>query len=264
MKSFFLLIASALLPVISANRVINLDADNFDTIVDGTRNVFIKFEASWCGPCKRMAPVLDLVARETFPDIDGDTILAAIDADSEREIGNRFDIQSFPTIKLFLKGRPQEEAIDFSGDRSPQNIARFIKEHVAANLATLPENLQVAKPITPLSKILAEIAKVGPKPLTSDNKMYEFASGCFEEKAHHVDEPQIRHKAKSLKQRKDKNRKNKKQDNTQVQLSRQAQIDSLPLVNAQQAKEIISTAGIRPVILIFFSPSTTPYKHRLH
>ena len=49
-----ILIATALISVITANKVIHLTADNFDAVVDGTRNVFAKFEASWCGPCKRM------------------------------------------------------------------------------------------------------------------------------------------------------------------------------------------------------------------
>lgn len=251
MKSL-LLIASALLSVISANRVIHLDSDNFDTIVDGSRNVFVKFEASWCGPCKRIAPILDQVAREAFPDLDGDTVLAAIDADEEREIGDRFQIEAFPTIKLFLKGRPQEEAIDFVGERSPQGFVRFIKDHVAVNMQSLPEDIKLSPPTVPLTQILADLARAGPKPLATNEA---FASGLFEEKSFHLDQFKAsNNKQKNLKQRKDKNRKNKQQRaNKEVQNFDGP--DSFPLVNTEQAKNIISTAGSRPVLLIFFSPS---------
>lgn len=243
----FIIVASAIFSVISANRVIHLNSDNFDAVVDGTRNVFVKFEASWCGPCKRMAPILDQVAQESFPNLDGETVLAAIDADAEKEIGDRFEIDAFPTIKLFLKGRGHDEAIDFSGDRSPKNIANFINHYVNLNKNSLPEEVKSALPAVPLTQLLETLAA---KPSTQkdlmNNYYNNFSSSAFDKA--HIPAPVHQ---KNLKQKKNKSKKEKKQHN----LPAVQKQDSFPLVNAQMAQQMIATAGSKPVVLIFFSPS---------
>ena len=127
LKSVFF-ISTTLLTLISAE-VIHLNSQNFNKIVDGTRNVLVKFEASWCGPCKAMIPILNEVS-DSYGDIDGETIIAAIDADEEYEIGDRFDIQSFPTIKLFLRGKGQESNINYQGPRTAESIKNFINQLV--------------------------------------------------------------------------------------------------------------------------------------
>lgn len=248
MKSFYF-IASALISVITAERVIHLNSDNFDSIVDGSRNVFVKFEASWCGPCKRMAPIMDQVARESYPDLNGETILAAIDADAEEEIGERFQIEAFPTIKLFLKGRTHDEAIDFSGDRTAQNIVSFINRYVTINKETLPEEIKSAVPAIPLTKILEDLARVGPR--SPQNEMisnyHRFMTGAFEKSAQ-FEEPQQKNTKQKQKKNKAKKIKNRANNVAEHQ-------DSFPIVDAHQAQSIIASAGHKPVILIFFSPS---------
>ena len=260
MKSL-LFVATALISVITANRVIHLTADNFDAIVDGTRNVFVKFEASWCGPCKRMAPIMDKVAAESFPDLDGETILAAIDADAEIEIADRFEIGSFPTVKLFLKGRELDESIEYNGDRSSENISRFIRSQVAMNEQSLPAEIKQIKPDIPLTQLLKELAKVGPsrKTLKSGTLNFNnFASGFFGDETDNDDfyksnAPDLQ---MNLKQKKIRNRKDKTRSRRNVGSVHRAEDKSgLPLVSAEQAKSIIKSAGSKPVILIFFSPS---------
>ena len=247
----FYLITSFLVSLISAERVIHLNSDNFDAIVDGTRNVFVKFEASWCGPCKRMSPIMDQVAREAFPNLDGDTILAAIDADAEEEIGERFDIAAFPTIKLFLKGRSHEEAIDFTGERTAKNIANFIRHYTKINMDSLPEEIKNETSAVPLTKILEELARVGPR--SHNNEMVtnysNFITGAFD-KAHHPEQPE--QKVVNQKQKKQKSKKSKKTSNRPQNA---ADEEYLPLVNASQAQSIIASAGSKPVLLVFFSPS---------
>lgn len=249
MKYFYLVAVAVASAIVTAERVIHLNSDNFDAIVDGTRNVFVKFEASWCGPCKRMAPIMEQVARESFPNLDGDTILAAIDADAEEEIGARFNIEAFPTIKLFLKGRSHDDAIDYTGDRSAKNIFNFIKHYVSLNLDALSEEVRNEVPATPLTKILEELARVGPR--ARNNEMVtnynQFMTNAFD-KAIHPEQ-----KVVNQKQKKHKSKKGKKSHNSPVAAA--ATQDNFPLVNASQAKSIIASAGSKPVVLIFFSPS---------
>lgn len=263
-----LFVATALLSVISANRVIHLNADNFDSIVDGTRNVFVKFEAAWCGPCKRMAPIMSAVAAESFPNLDGDTILANIDADEHREIGDRFDIKAFPTIKLFLKGRDFEDAVEFQGDRSPENISKFIKAQVAINQASLADELKQLKPAMPLTQLLQELAKAPARPQGQGLKNYvvnmnNFASGFMDAsddsdgyyKSDTPAQKQQQQQQKNLQQKKVKTRKDKGRSRKQTRYA--PAVNELPLVDENEAKAIIKTAGSKPVILIFFSPSKT-------
>lgn len=57
-------------------------------------------------------------------------IVAKVDADSERELGGRFEVRGFPTIKWFPKGSTEPE--DYSGGRSAEDFVDFINEHTGA------------------------------------------------------------------------------------------------------------------------------------
>ena len=267
--SLICFIAVSFLYFITANRVIHLNSENFDTIVDGKRNVFLKFEASWCGPCKRMAPILDQLALVTFPDLDGDIILAAVDADKEREIGDRFDIDSFPTIKLFLKGRSHDEAIEFTGERSPKNIEEFIKHHVAINNQKLPAEVLNAPSPKPLTQILQELSvlSLNAKAKAIDKRRYasdltsafnnmpykNFGNDDF--KKFSLPEKLTHHKQQKIKTKKPNEKKKRNRRDADVGTATSVE-DSLPSVDAQRAQEIVLNSGAKPVIIIFFSPST--------
>lgn len=77
-----------------------LTAKTFDDAIANHRVVLVDFWATWCGPCKTMAPDLIEVARET-PD---DVLIAKVDVDKERQLVERFAIQSMPTIITFHEG----------------------------------------------------------------------------------------------------------------------------------------------------------------
>lgn len=242
----------SMVSLISANKVIHLNSDNFDTIVDGSRNVFLKFEASWCGPCKRMAPIMDQVARDSFPDLNGEVILAAIDADKERDIGDRFDINSFPTVKLFLKGRSHEDAIEFTGERSPQNIEKFIKYHVAMNNQTLPADELNTLPSIPLTEILTDNSwplplKTSLEPAFNSVNYKSFVSNSLNK--FKIPEQYM----KQPKAKKPKTRTNKTTNAVRTTVSVE---DKFPSVDARRAQEIVLNSGAKPVIIIFYSPST--------
>lgn len=244
-----LFIVTVFLSVISAREVIQLDSSNFDSVVDGSRNVLVKFEASWCGPCKRIKPILSQIAHDTFPDLNGDTVIAAVDVDADGDIADLFKVESLPTLKLFLKGQSQQQSIEFTGGLNMQNIQEFIRDRVNANLQSLPEELRLSRPQIPLTKILAKLTHPGPSTPINPHNEHLFASGHIK-----LDVPIL----KSLKvedQKKNKLKKTKKRSGKAVH-DRNNEQDFLPLVTADQAKQIISTAGSTPVILIFFSFST--------
>ena len=72
----------------------------FDEAITSHRVVLVDFWATWCGPCKSMAPDLEEIARESPEDV----LIAKVDVDKEAELVERFGIQSMPTIITFHQG----------------------------------------------------------------------------------------------------------------------------------------------------------------
>lgn len=61
----------------------------------------VDFHASWCGPCRTLAPVLEQVAKE----VKGSAVIGKIDIDSEQKTAANFQITSVPTMILFKDGK---------------------------------------------------------------------------------------------------------------------------------------------------------------
>ncbi|KAK2077233.1 hypothetical protein QBZ16_004867 [Prototheca wickerhamii] len=64
-----------------------------------------------CGHCKRLAPVWDELAESIAadPKLASRVIIAKVDADADRDLGNRFGITGFPTLQFFARGKPVDE-----------------------------------------------------------------------------------------------------------------------------------------------------------
>lgn len=71
---------------------------------EGAKPCLIDFYASWCGPCKMVAPILEELAKE----YDGKLDIYKVDTEDQRELASVFGIQSIPSI-LFVpaSGQPQ-------------------------------------------------------------------------------------------------------------------------------------------------------------
>lgn len=103
--------------------VVHLSDSTFDDFVISNPSVLVMFYAPWCGHCKAMKPAYTEAA-QTMKEQQIPGVLAAVDATKEQEIGKRYKIEGFPTVKYFKDG---EVAFDVN-ERMADKIVGFMKD----------------------------------------------------------------------------------------------------------------------------------------
>jgi protein disulfide-isomerase A1 len=104
---------------------------NFDSIVlDAEKAVLVEFYAPWCGHCKTLAPIYEEVG-SAFAD-EHSVVIAKIDA-TANDVDRKYEVRGFPTLKFFPKGA-DKTPINYEGDRSKENLIRFVNQHAGTNV----------------------------------------------------------------------------------------------------------------------------------
>jgi len=116
------------LAIVSAADVLELTPDNFDKEVGGDQPAFVEFFAPWCGHCKSLSPEYEKVAG-AFSKLP--VKVASVDADKHRDLGTKYGVTGFPTLKYFPAGTKEAEA--YNGGRTAKDIIEFVNVKTGTN-----------------------------------------------------------------------------------------------------------------------------------
>ena len=107
-----------------ASAIATFTESNFaEQIASADKPVVVDFWAEWCGPCLRIAPILDEVATEQADKI----TVAKVNVDENPDNARQFAIQSIPTMIVFRDGEPVHRFQGASGKAGLlQNLADFL------------------------------------------------------------------------------------------------------------------------------------------
>ena len=99
------------------SNVKNVTTDTFrQDVIESDKPVVVDFWAEWCGPCKKLSPILEEVADE----LAGQVTIAKVNVDEERNLGAMFQIMSIPNVLIFNHG---EKVDEFVGLRSKDDLS---------------------------------------------------------------------------------------------------------------------------------------------
>jgi len=109
--------------------VVTLDFSTFGDFIKNNDYVFVEFYAPWCGHCRNLAPTWEQLAT-TLKNEGSEIKIAKVDAAQDTLLAQEYDIQGFPTLKLFKKGTP----VDYEGGRDLASLKAWAVRKTAPAL----------------------------------------------------------------------------------------------------------------------------------
>jgi len=110
--------------------VVDLTPANFDKyVLDDKKSVFIEFYAPWCGHCKTLAPKWEKLAAAFVNE--PDVVIAKVDADAHKELGTKYGVNGFPTLKWFdVKDKANPEG--YEGGRELSDLVTYVNNEIGS------------------------------------------------------------------------------------------------------------------------------------
>lgn len=95
--------------------------ENFEAeVLNSTKPCLVDFWATWCGPCKMIAPIIEELAEEY-----ADTVkVCKINVDDEPELAIKYRVSSIPTVMLFENGNVKDTVVGYRPKESFENMLK--------------------------------------------------------------------------------------------------------------------------------------------
>ena len=81
---------------------------SFDKAINSAKIVVVDFNATWCGPCRKLGPYLERMAESYKPD---GVSFFSVDVDENQELAKQLDIPSIPDVRIYLNGQPADKIV---------------------------------------------------------------------------------------------------------------------------------------------------------
>lgn len=102
----------------------HVTTDSFDAdVLQSEQPVLVDYWASWCGPCKMIAPILDEIAQE----LEGNVKIVKVDVEEHRDLSSKFGVRGIPTLMIFNKGEAVATKV---GASNKTDILSFIESNI--------------------------------------------------------------------------------------------------------------------------------------
>ena len=98
---------------------------NVNELIESGKPVVIDFWATWCGPCKAIAPYIDELAQE----YEGRVVIGKYNVDEESDLATKYRVMSIPTLLFFKDGKKTD--LRMAGSQSKKDIQAKIEELLA-------------------------------------------------------------------------------------------------------------------------------------
>ena len=145
-KFLMMIVVVAMLQPLSAEskNLTKLTDDNFKKeVIEADQIVLVDFWAPWCGPCKKLGPIIEELAEKHHKKIK----FTKLNVDNAKITAGKYGIRSIPTVGIFKDGKPID---GFVGLRSKSEIETLLLKHLKK--ADIKAEVKTTKDSTPTKK----------------------------------------------------------------------------------------------------------------